>query len=118
MLGIESWAKRGALLDRFLAPGTDDDLQMGAVRGLVDVNSPEAALELILAWPGLSKRNRSLALDGLLRDAKRVEILLDAVAAGHIPSGALGDAREQRLKTHPNETLRKRAATVLSENSK
>src|SRR5688500_17691474 len=59
MLGVEPWAKRGNHLVRYLAEDVDQELQMGAVSGLVDIDAPEAAQALLQAWPNLAKGNRS-----------------------------------------------------------
>ena len=40
MLGVEPWEKRGEQLARYLKPGTHEELQMGAVSGLADVDAP------------------------------------------------------------------------------
>ena len=42
VLGVEPWEKRGAQLVRYLG-NKNAELQMGAVSGLGDVHSPEAA---------------------------------------------------------------------------
>jgi hypothetical protein len=109
MLGVEPWHKRGQQLVRYLAKNTREELQMGAVSGLADVSSKEAAAALLDSLPNLSKSNRTLALDGLIREEDRAALLLEAIAAGTVSSADLGETRVQKLITLPNEKLRQRA---------
>jgi putative membrane-bound dehydrogenase-like protein len=67
MLGVESWEKRGEQLEKYLKHD-NAELQMGAVSGLSDVKSPEAAKALEAALPALTENNRKLAEDGLKRE--------------------------------------------------
>jgi hypothetical protein len=67
MLGLETWEKRGAQLVRYLAKGTNKELQMGAVSALADIPSPEAARALRKALPNLTAHNQQMALDALAK---------------------------------------------------
>ncbi|HYE31340.1 MAG TPA: hypothetical protein VEH27_07935, partial [Methylomirabilota bacterium] len=113
MIALDTWETRGAQLLRYLAKGTDGELQMGAVSGLVDVNSPEAAKALISALEHLSGGNRDLALDGLLRGNERPLELLAAVEQGKIDAGALGEGRVRALREHASPAVRNRANALL-----
>jgi hypothetical protein len=115
MLGVEPWEKRGEQLTRYLKPGTNEELQMGAVSGLADVDAPQATAALVAAVPTLAEGNRNLALNGLLRSESRTSALLDAIAAGKIDAGTLGAERVQKLRSHPNEPVRRRAAELLKD---
>jgi hypothetical protein len=98
MLGVAAWEKRGDQLIRYLAKNVHAELQMGAVSGLVDIDAPEATAALIDALPGLTDRNRDLALDGLLRDAARVATLRKAIQEKRIDPSVVGEARLKRLQ--------------------
>jgi len=113
MLAVEPWGKRGGQLTKYLAKGTHEELQMGAVSGAADVNAPQATAALVAALPGLTEENRNLALNGLLRDESRVAALLDAVEAGKVDKGWLGKERIEKLTSHPNAKLRERAGKLL-----
>jgi putative membrane-bound dehydrogenase-like protein len=113
MLGVEPWAKRGDQLARYLPKGVNGELQMGAVSALADVRSPHATEALIASLANLTEANGKLALDALLRDAPRATALLDALDAKKIDRSVLGDARIEKLKNHPDETIRKRAAAMF-----
>jgi putative membrane-bound dehydrogenase-like protein len=113
MLGMEPWEKRGGQLVKYLPRDVDAELQMGAVSGLADVNSPHATAALIDAIGGLTEGNRNLALDALLRDNARTAALLDAVGEGKVTAAMLGEARVQRLLENPDPALRTRAEQRL-----
>jgi putative membrane-bound dehydrogenase-like protein len=97
MLGMESWDKRGGQLARYLGKGVNAELQMGAVSGLADVNSPRATAALIDALSSLSDHNRELALDALLRGDERRKALAAAVKAQRVDEKLLGQSRRDSL---------------------
>lgn len=113
MLGVEPWSKRGAQLVRYLPAGTHEELQMGAVSGLADVEAAEAAAALLNALPGLAEPNRKLALDALIRRELHALALLEALAAGRIKPDELGPKRVNRLLQHEAVTVRQRSAGLL-----
>ena len=84
MIALAGWDNSGEQLKRYLAVGIPDELQMGAVSGLVDVQDPRVAAILLDRWSSLSKRNRQLAFAGLLRTEQRALALLAAAAAGTV----------------------------------
>src|SRR5262249_12666340 len=47
MLGVETWERRGEQLVKYLADGTDDELQMGAISGLADMKSPRVGPAIV-----------------------------------------------------------------------
>jgi len=110
-LGFQS----GGKLARYLAAGTNEELQMGGVSGLVDVPGPEAAQALLEHLADLSDHNRTLALDGLLRGEERRTLLLDAVAAKRVSAAMLGDVRRKALLETGSAALRRRARELLGE---
>ncbi len=70
VLGVESWDKRGQQLGGYLGKDVNAELQMGAVSGLGDVDSPEATAALKKALPDLTEHNRKLAEAALKRRNK------------------------------------------------
>lgn len=113
MLGVEPWEKRGGQLAGYLAKGTNAELQMGAVSGLGDMQSPQATAALVKALDYLTKGNRDLALAALLRDDSRAAALLDCAETHGWKSAALGTERAAKLLEHPDPNLRARARKVL-----
>jgi putative heme-binding domain-containing protein len=114
IIGCGGWESHGAQLQKYLPQGTNDELQMGAVSGLVDVHSPQATEALVGAIKYLKGTNRELALDGLLRDAERAGALLDVVMRGELGGDELGVKRVQALLEYADAEVRTRAALLLS----
>lgn len=120
VIGVEPWDRRGAQLFRYLVRGIHPELQMGAISGLSDVQSPPAAVAQALA-SGLehyAKPNLELALDALLRDEARASVLLDLLADGRLKADRLGEARVKVLKAHASEAVRTRAGKLLGADAK
>ena len=92
MIALDGWDKRGDHLRRYLADGTEDELQMGAISGLVDMQSEEVANVLIERLPHLSARNQKLAIAGLLRTEQRALALLEAAETGRVSTELLADS--------------------------
>jgi hypothetical protein len=111
MLGVAAWEKRGDQVVRYLAKEVNAELQMGAVSGLVDMDAPEATQALINALPGLTDRNRDLALDGLLRDDARTAALLNALEENRVDPSVVGQARLKRLRERKTEIPSKQSGT-------
>jgi hypothetical protein len=114
MLGALPWEKCGSQLVKYLVKETDAELQMGAVSGVADVNSPQAAESLLAALPVLSEGNRNLALDALLRDAPRASALLETIASKKVNASQLGEERIAKLKAFADEHVRRRAGELLA----
>jgi hypothetical protein len=84
ILGADDFQRRGEQIAKYLKPGVDDELQMGAVSGLSDVEAPEAAAHLIEASPRLNAENRGLAYEALVRTPERKVALQNAVGSARI----------------------------------
>lgn len=67
MIALQGWSRRGEQLLRYLAKGTNSELQMGAISGLADIGAPDAVAALREALPGLEGQNRALAEAALHR---------------------------------------------------
>lgn len=89
ILGANSWENAGATLTKYLGEGIDPELQMGAVSGLVDLNTPEASTEIIRALAHLNDKNRQLAVQGLMRTEHGQRQLAAAVKSGEIQQSLL-----------------------------
>ncbi|MBP85610.1 MAG: dehydrogenase [Planctomycetaceae bacterium] len=113
MIAVAGWKEQGPHLVEYLADGTPDELQMGAVSGLADIQSDEVSKPLIEALPRLSDRNGKLAMDGLLRTEQRSLALLEAVRSGQIATG-LVDA--SALRKHQSSRVQTLAKEVLGNN--
>ena len=78
---------------------------MGAVSGLVDVDSVHSTRLLIDALSHLEGRNRQLALEGLLRTDQRTSALVKHINSDRLK---LTEAEIQALRNHPLNAIRKR----------
>jgi len=114
MAALAEWDVVAATLVPYLRAGTHEELQMGAVSGLADVRDDRAATALLAAFADLAPGNRDLAIAALVRTPERCLMLLDAVAAGRVPSTLATDARLRPLLTHESEAVRMRAAEVIA----
>ncbi|RPI86794.1 MAG: hypothetical protein EHM42_05690, partial [Planctomycetaceae bacterium] len=113
MVALRGWERSGEQLARYLRSGTNEELQMGAVSGLVDVDSSEAAAALLAGLEQFPAHNRALAIDGLLRGKARLEGLISALESGKAKREWLNDSKKKRLRELPDTKLRKRAAATL-----
>lgn len=116
ILGVAPWQEYGEQLTKYLGKGVNGELQQGAVSGLADVDSDEAAKALVESFENLSERNRQFALDALLRNNSRISQLLNAVAAEKIKFAALGKERLKKLKEISDEQLRERVEQLEKKN--
>jgi putative heme-binding domain-containing protein len=114
MIALDGWDRRGEQLAKYLKKGVHPELQMGAISGLSDVDSPRVAPQLLSGMDYYSAENRKLALDALLRDDMRVAALLDALEQGHVKPSVLSPDQQKTLRSLKNEQLRVRAAKLLS----
>jgi hypothetical protein len=108
MLGVASWKDYGAQFNKYLGKGVNGELQQGAVSGLSDVDSNEAAKALIENFENFTEGNQRFALDALLRNDSRIDQLLNAVAGGKIKFAALGAERVKKLKSSSDHKIRER----------
>ncbi|MCW5557375.1 MAG: c-type cytochrome [Verrucomicrobiae bacterium] len=98
MIPLLGWDAAQASLQRYLAEGQNEELQMGAVSGLSDLEAPQVAPVLIAALKYLKGQNRELALDALLRSPERRAALLESIQSGAIPRDAVVEERMIRLR--------------------
>jgi hypothetical protein len=97
----------------FLREGVSDELQQSAVSALADVQAPETARTLLVAFPHLSTDCRELAIEALLRTPARIDELLSALQQGTIAPEDLDGWHVEALLGHPDEALRQRARKLL-----
>lgn len=85
ILGAADWKTHAEQLTRYLAPGIDEELQMGAVSATADIPQAEATQTLLRALPKLSTDNRNLALEMLLSRQPQRDLLKKSVSDKTIP---------------------------------
>jgi hypothetical protein len=97
MIALDPQEPQIRQLVKYLAKESNAELQMGAVSGLADVDSPEAARLLAAALPDLTPGSRTLAIEALLRDKVRARVLLGLLESGKLPRETLSQAQRQKL---------------------
>ena len=112
MIALQGWAAAGEQLTRYLAANAHPELQMGAVSGTADVPDPAATTALLNAYPGLTARNRTLALEGLLRSEARRVALLEAIHAGQLERTILSGEQIQGLLADSSQRVRELTAAL------
>jgi len=100
-------------LSKYIGKGVNAELQMGAVSGLVDVHSPKSVDVLLQSLPDLTKENRSLAIDGLMRTPGRAKGLLNALKNGDAKMEWMSEAQRKALREHADNDVRRLAEEVL-----
>lgn len=113
MIALDRWERREAYLVKYLAAGSNPELQMGAVSGLVDVDQPAATAHLIKSLNHLVPQNRTLALDGLFRGETRQKALLEALELKTAQVVWLSAEQKTKLLNIGDATWRDRAMQVL-----
>src|SRR5207237_5313504 len=108
IIAMDGWERQGERLAKYLPKGVDEELQMGAISGLADVDSPRVAPLLLKELDHFSATNRKLALDALLRGDDRATALLDAVEGGQVKPSQLNETQVSALRSLKNPTLRER----------
>lgn len=111
MIAMAGWDQRGSHLVNYLTEGLPNQLQMGAVSGLSDIQSDQIIEPLIQAIARLSPRNRQLAVEALMRTETRALALLKAVESSRLASEP---SELKSLLDHPSKTVRIRASHLLN----
>jgi putative membrane-bound dehydrogenase-like protein len=100
-------------LARLLVPRNSAALQAAALAGLARRADGETAAKLLAGWKAYTPSLKAQILDLVMsRDAWQRE-LLDRLEKKEVPPGEIDAARRQRLLTHRNEAVRRRAARVF-----
>ncbi len=113
IIALDERLSRREQLIKYLPKGTHDELQMGAISGLSDIDFPDVARLLIENVGHFNEENRGYAMGALVRFDARIEALLDALADGRVPTSFLTDAQKMALRESKNRAISERAIKVL-----
>jgi putative membrane-bound dehydrogenase-like protein len=105
----EEWLR--PLLD----PHQPPEVQTAAVRALSGYDNPEVAAILIRSWGGYTPPLRTEVVSHLLGRRAWLAPLLDAIAAGTVPSGQIPPARRVLLLKDRDPAIRARAQATLGD---
>ena len=115
IIALDDWTLRREQLTKYLAKGIHDELQMGAISGLSDVESKEVPQLLISNLGHFNDENRGLAINALLRTNERSERLLDAIAEARISGKLLNSAQRNLLLESKELSISERSKRILGE---
>jgi putative membrane-bound dehydrogenase-like protein len=112
LLGAETFERSGSRLVKYLHGDEHDELTMGAISGLADMDASPAIDAIIAAFPDYSRSNQELAISLLLQNEPRIKALLGAIEGGAISSDALSAEQWLELKQTKDENLRTRITAL------
>ena len=113
VVAMRDWSKSRMQLEHYLQKDVHDELQMGAISCLSDVQELEVAALLIKGFADFSNENRQLALDALLRTDERCLALLNALAEARLPADLKQHDKVTGLREHASESVRMLAERIL-----
>src|SRR5262249_42499882 len=113
LVALADWETAGPVLTKYIAKGVHPELQMGAVSGLGDVESPKAAEFLVKGMADFTPGNRALAIAALTRTPERAKKLMDTLTTGAVKAEWLDDAGRKALLDHPDADVRARAEQLF-----
>jgi putative membrane-bound dehydrogenase-like protein len=102
------------LLGQLLEPQEPSAIQSNALAALGRASQPLVAEILAGGWHGYSPSLRIEVLNVLFRRRDWLEALLKEIEQGKIPPGHISTAHQQKLLTHTDASIRKRAARLFS----
>jgi putative membrane-bound dehydrogenase-like protein len=105
------------LLKQLITPRESAAVQIAAVEALASGKDPEIPAMLLGNWPSYSPGVRDAVLSALLPRADWTRRLLDAIDAGQVRLGELDAAQRDQLANHRSESLRKRVASLLAQDT-
>lgn len=102
------------ILGGLLVPQTDPDLQVRVVETLGRIDASGVPEILVANWTSLSPTRQSQVLDLLLSRPAWTSKLLKFIEERKLAGNQIDAARRQRLLTHTDGTIRKRAEKLLA----
>ncbi len=124
LLGFAGSARSGVRLLKLVNPETPAALQVAAVRALGTQRDPRVASTLMASerFTRYTPAVRDEVLSALLTQVAHIPGVLDAVADGRVPAGAVNALRRRQLTEHADLAIRRRAealfGTVLGDRAK
>lgn len=104
-------------LAELLNPREPQRLQLAAIQALSVQTDARVGAVLVAHWGGYTPPLRREAVEALFARGERLPALLDAIENGRIPPGQLDPARRKGLLGHADQTIRRRAEQLLSNQS-
>jgi putative membrane-bound dehydrogenase-like protein len=88
-------------------------MRLAALRALRSYDDPEIAPAVLQAWSGYTPTAREAALELLLSKTASLNLLLDAIEAGHFTKTNITSNRVAYLQAHSDKTIAERAKKLF-----
>jgi putative membrane-bound dehydrogenase-like protein len=89
-------------------------VQLAAIKALGKIPDNSVAPFVLNQWASLTPEVRDEAINSLMANEIRMDLLLDALEKGTVQTSSLGWRRSVTLMNHSNEVLRTRARNVIN----
>jgi putative heme-binding domain-containing protein len=115
LLGFAGFDRAGEVLLKLIEPEQPVVLQAAAVRALGAQRDPRVAPALLAPgrFAAYTPTVRDEVLSALLAQTAHIPGVLDAVADGRVPAGAVDASHRRQLAQHPDPEIRRRAASLF-----
>lgn len=113
LLGFMNYQVAGDVLAEVLNPRSSPEIQLAAVESLSRMRHKDVSSALLMNWSGFSPAVRTDVVDALLGSSGRIDSLLNAIKKKQVKLNEVARDKKDLLMNHPNQSIRKRARTVL-----
>ncbi len=113
-LGLATFGEVKTQFVKLLDLRQPQPVQAAALETLAKFNDPGVATLLLEAWPTLSPQLRARAAETMFTRTASITAFLDAVEAGQVGRGDVDPARITLLQSHPDKSVRTRAAALFA----
>jgi putative membrane-bound dehydrogenase-like protein len=119
LASLDAPERRVTWLQGFVTPHEAEPVQVAAVRALGRVTGGPAAMAvgrtMLERWDALTPTVRSQALDVLIADRQRVDLLLEALKSTRVQAWTLDFWQKRDLVMHEDAAVRQAARALLEE---
>ena len=116
LLSHADYSLAGKTFENLLAPQQPSEIQVAAVRALAQMPDGAGAATLVQPglWQAFTPHVREAVLSSLMTSETQTAVLLGAIETGAIAGSEVGAARRNRLMSHRNAEIQKRARVLLA----
>jgi putative heme-binding domain-containing protein len=115
LLSLSSPQQYATVLRQALDPQEPATVQKAAVRAMGQIEGGDIGRFLLSNWSTMTPDIRDEAVDALMTEPARVQLLLDAIEARTVQTSTIGWRRSVRLMQNRDERLREQARALLGE---
>lgn len=114
-LTLAGWQEVRGTFESLLDPRQPREIQLAAVRNLVNFADPQAAAAVLAHWQGYTPALRGVVVEALLSRTEYLDPLFSAMERGEVPTTYVNAPRRLLLLKHPQESIRNRAAQIFQQ---